>query len=231
MTEQLRRVLVIMAHPDDPEFCCGGTLARWIDEGKEVCYLLATSGDGGSVDAAVVPGQVSRVREAEQRAAADVLGVQEIIFLRHRDGELVADLWLRLQLVRCIRLCRPDIVVTTDPLRFYVGDRRLNHPDHRAVGEAALGAIFPVAGTERFYPELWGTEGLAPHSPQEIYIAEPDEPNCTVDVAAYIEQKVRAIREHKSQLSYPAAQLARARQRTATADGGHSERFRRIVLR
>ena len=231
MTAGAATVLVMMAHPDDPEFFCGGTLARWAREGREICYVLATSGEKGSDDGALTTAEMGARREAEQRAAADVVGVREIIFLRHRDGELVSDLALRRQLVRAIRLCRPEVVVTTDPQRYVVGDRRLNHPDHRAMGDAVLAAVFPAAANVRFFPELWQVEGLAPHGPREVYIANPEQPNHEVDFTDLIEVKIEAIRQHKSQLADPAAQLDRVRQRAARDGGRYVESFRRIVLR
>lgn len=231
MIGDLRTVLVIMAHPDDPEFFCGGTLARWIDEGKEVRYLLATSGGRGTGDPADTTGQLMLLREAEQRAAAEVLGVREVIFLRQQDGELTADLQLRLQLVRHIRLYRPDVIVTSDPTRFFADDLRPSHPDHRVIGDAALSAAFPAAGNWRFFPELWQTEGLAPHTPRQVLIARPDQPNCEVDITATLERKIQAILRHESQLVDPGEQLARVRRRTAREDGRHVEQFRRIVLR
>jgi len=224
-------VLVMMAHPDDPEFFGGGTLALWAREGREICYVLATSGEKGSDDGVLTTAEMAARREAEQRAAADVLGVSEVIFLRHCDGELVSDLPLRRQLVRAIRLCRPEVVVTTDPQRYVVGDRRLNHPDHRAMGDAVLAAVFPAASNGRFFPELWQVEGLAPHSPREVYIANPEQPNHEVDITDLIELKIEAIRQHRSQLTDPAAQLDRVRQRAARDGGRYVESFRRIVLR
>lgn len=231
MTKDLERVLVIMAHPDDPEFFCGGTLARWAGEGKEIRYVLATSGDKGAVDPAIPAAQLIAQREREQRAAAELLGVREVIFMRHRDGELVSDLSLRRQLVRCIRLFRPDLLVTTDPLRYYPGGTRLNHPDHRAIGDAVLSAVFPAAGNPRFFPELEEVEKLAPHSPREVLLAVPArDPNYEIDITDWIDLKVAAIRQHASQLHDPEAQLARVRQRNARENGRYSELFRRIVL-
>lgn len=230
MTE-MGRVLVIMAHPDDPDFFCGGSIARWADEGREVCYLLATSGDKGSAaDPSVQPEQLVARRQAEQIAAAKRLAVREVVFLRHRDGELVSDLSLRRQLVRFIRLFRPEVVVTTDPMRYYAGDRRLNHPDHRAIGDAVLGALFPAVGNPLCCPELWRTEGLAPHSPSVVLIAGADQPNYEIDVSDFIERKIAAVLEHRSQLADPAASAARVRKRSLKEDGRYVEAFRKIPL-
>jgi LmbE family N-acetylglucosaminyl deacetylase len=231
VTEGPASILVMMAHPDDPEFFCGGTLARWVREGKEVCYVLATSGDKGSDDGSVSIGELVARREAEQRAAADVLGVGEVIFLRYRDGELVSDLGLRRQLVRAIRVFRPEVVVTTDPQLYVIGDRRVNHPDHRAMGDAVLAAVFPAASNPRFFPELWEVERLAPHAPREVYIANADQPNHEIDITDVMDQKVDAIRQHRSQLTDPVGQLERVRQRAAREGGHYVESFRRIVLR
>jgi len=223
------KILVMMAHPDDPEFFCGGTLARWSSEGKQICYLLATSGDKGSDSSSLSLAEMVAMREAEQQAAAAVIGVGEVIFLRHRDGELVSDLALRRELTRAIRLCRPDVVVTTDPQKFIIGDRRVNHPDHRIMGEAVLGAVFPAAGNPRFFPELWQTEGLLPHTPREVLIASPAQPNFEIDITDFIDQKLEAIQQHQSQLTAPEAQLERVRQRSLKADGRYVEYFVRIA--
>ncbi len=231
MSQTSSKVLVIMAHPDDPEFFSGGTLARWASEGKEICYLLATSGDKGSNNSLLRFEQMAAQREAEQHAAAKVIGVQEVIFLRHRDGELVSDMALRRELTRAIRLCRPDIVVTTDPNKFTVGDRRINHPDHRIMGEAVLGAVFPAAGNPRFFPELEQVEGLEPHTPGEVYIASPLQPNYQIDITDFIDQKIEAIRQHRSQLTDPDGQLGRVRQRALKDDGRFVEYFIRIAYR
>jgi LmbE family N-acetylglucosaminyl deacetylase len=222
------KILVMMAHPDDPEFFCGGTLARWASEGKQICYLLATSGDKGSNNSSLSLDEMVAKREAEQQAAAAVIGVDQVIFLRHRDGELISDLGLRRELTRAIRLCRPDIVVTTDPQKFIIGDRRVNHPDHRIMGEAVLGAVFPAAGNPRFFPELSRAEGLLPHTPQAVFIASPAQPNHEIDITDYIDQKLEAIRQHQSQLTDPEAQLGRVRQRALKADGRYVEYFIRI---
>jgi LmbE family N-acetylglucosaminyl deacetylase len=231
MIEGAVAVLVMMAHPDDPEFFCGGTLARWAGEGREIHYLLATSGDKGSDDGSVPTEELVARRELEQRAAADVVGVRQVVFLRYRDGELVSDLSLRRQLVRAIRLFRPEVVVTTDPRRYLVGDRRINHPDHRAIGDAVLAAVFPAASNPRMFPELVQVEGLVPHAPREIYLANTAEPNYEVDITDVMDQKIRAIERHESQLTDPAGQLGRVRQRAAREDGRYVEFFRRIVLR
>ncbi|MEL7674938.1 MAG: PIG-L family deacetylase, partial [Chloroflexota bacterium] len=159
----LNRVMGIFAHPDDPEFFCGGTFAKWAAEGREVIFVLATSGDKGSGDFSLTSEALVQMREAEERAAAAQLGVQDVIFLRYPDGELQPTLDLRRQLTRLIRLKRPDIVVTNDPTARWYGTTYLNHPDHRAIGDAALDAVFPAARDHLNFPELYRDEGLQPH--------------------------------------------------------------------
>ena len=152
--------VVITAHPDDAEFTVGGTVARWAREGKTVIYVICTDGSRGSNDPKVRPEHLVAIRRAEQEAAARILGVEEIVFLGYEDGSLEPTLALRRDLTREIRRYRPDIVVCPDPTVRYYGDSYLNHPDHRAAGDAALDAAFPSAGTRYIFPELLA-EGLA----------------------------------------------------------------------
>jgi LmbE family N-acetylglucosaminyl deacetylase len=198
--EAATRVLVVLAHPDDPEYYCGGTVARWCAEGRSVTYCLLTRGDKGADESAVDPASLARLREAEQRAAARLLGVREVIFLDHPDGYLVPDLNLRRDIVGIIRRVRADIVVTCDPTSFIPSTSYLNHPDHRAAGQATLDAVFPAAGSGLFFPELEREQGLKPYTVGQVYVAGALHPNTTVDVTAYLDRKVAALREHKSQI-------------------------------
>ena len=162
-SESLDRVLVIAAHPDDPEFGAGGTLAKWALAGKEIRYVLLTSGDKGSKDPLIRPGQLATQREAEQRAAAEAIGVKEVIFLRHADGVLEYNLELRRQLTHIIRKQKPHIVVAIDPWRHYQ-----LHPDHRAAGYAALDAVWSAREWHIFGEQLVGDE--EPWRVKEIYL-------------------------------------------------------------
>ncbi len=229
------RVLVVLAHPDDPEFFCGGTLALWADQGREIEYCLLTRGDKGADDADTDPVALAHLREAEQRAAAAVLGVRQVRFLDLADGYLTPDLALRKQVVRVLRQVRPDIVVTCDPTNFFPSDRYINHPDHRAAGQATLDAVFPAAGSALFFPELIRDEGLAPHKVRQVYVAMPQTPNTLVDVTAFIDRKIAALREHRSQIPDPAGLEARIRDRLLDPAGPpdtprYVERFRLIDL-
>jgi len=232
MTDTLSRVLVILAHPDDPEYFCGGTVGRWVREGKEVVYVLATRGERGSDDPQMAPAALAAIREAEQRAAAAVLGVHEVVFLNHPDGSVVANLDLRRDLTRQIRRFRPDVVITCDPTVRY-RPRGLNHPDHRAVGDAALDAVFPDARNPLQFPEL-RQEGLEAHRVQEVYIAGTLEPDTEVEITDSFARKLEALRQHRSQIRDPEGLEKRLRDwYRAEGENGtvrYVERFRRIVL-
>lgn len=192
-------VLVVMAHPDDAEFSCGGTIARWTAQGAQVTYCICTNGDKGTSDAAMDPREVARIREQEQRAAAAVLGVRDLVFLGHPDGTLQPTLELRRDVVRVIRQVRPEAVICPDPTRRY-GPGFINHPDHRAAGEVALDAIYPSARDPLVFPEL-RQAGLEPHKVLQTYIANATEANCAVDIGAVLETKIRALMEHRSQVT------------------------------
>ncbi len=234
MSEHLpQRALVIMAHPDDPEFFCGGTVALWAHAGCRVTYVVITRGDKGSDAPDMTPERLIALRMAEQRAAAALLGVAEVVFLDYHDGELVPDMRLREDLVRQIRLHRPDTVILPDPTTYYIGDSRINHPDHRAAGEAALAAVFPVARGRLNFPHH-EANGLAPHTVQHAFVAGPHESNHQVDISTVFDLKIAAILQHKSQIAQPEELQARLRERARTLmpDGRelYVERFRWMKL-
>jgi len=194
-----KRAMVIVAHPDDAEFTMAGTVARWTSAGCAVCYVVCTRGDRGSNDPSMTPWALARIRDAEQREAAAILGVQEVVILGYPDGTLEPTLDLRRDLTREIRRFRPEVVLTGDPtVRFY-GNGYLNHPDHRAAASAALDAVFPSAETRYIFPELLA-EGLEPHRVRAVYIHGALEPNTWVDIAPAIETKIRALQAHRSQV-------------------------------
>jgi len=224
------RVLVIAAHPDDPEFAAGGTVARWTDEGREVIYLIVTDGSKGSGDRAMDPAQLVAMRQAEQRAAARHLGVEQVEFLGFPDGEIAPDLALRHAIAREIRRWRPDVVITHDPASFY-WDNYINHPDHRATGQAALDAVFPTARDHLNAPQLLA-EGFEPHIVREVYLTGAREPDTWVDIGPTFERKLAALREHASQIADMDGLAVRLRQRSGDAAEGHgmslAEAFKRI---
>ena len=194
------RVLVVLAHPDDPEYFCGATVARWVAEGLDVTYCLVTSGDKGADGQGVDPRDLARKREGEQQAAAEVLGVRRVLFLRRADGTLEPDLDLRRDIVRVIRQVSPDILVTCDPTTIFPRRTRINHADHRAVGMATIDAVYPAAGSALFFPELLA-EGLQPHKVRQVYLAGSQNPDTVVDVTDFVERKLEALHCHRSQIA------------------------------
>jgi LmbE family N-acetylglucosaminyl deacetylase len=231
--EEAERVMVIMAHPDDAEFTVAGTVAKWAREGKAVIYVICTDGSRGSNDPKVRPEQMVAVRRAEQDAAARVLGVEEVVYLGYEDGSLEPTLALRRDLTRVIRRYRPDIVICQDPTVRYYGDGYLNHPDHRAAGDAALDAVFPSARTRYIFPELLA-EGLEPHTVRQVYITSSTSPNFWVDISDTVELKIAALKEHESQVSclqgWEERVRTRAQGEAAGQDIAYAESFKRIIL-
>jgi LmbE family N-acetylglucosaminyl deacetylase len=229
-------VLVVLAHPDDPEFFCGGTVARWSSEGRVINYCLLTRGDKGSDNDEKPPEELAQIREAEQREAARRLGVANVIFLDELDGYVTPTLDLRREIVRVIRTVRPDIVITSDPTNFFPSNRYINHADHRAAGQATLDAVYPAARSALYFPELYQEEGLAPHKVREVYVAGAQHPNTVVDITDYFEIKVRALDAHKSQISDLEALEERLRANMTDSNSPPDspriiEAFRRIELR
>ena len=229
-----QRILVILAHPDDPEFFCGATIARWTAAGHEVIYWLLTCGDKGTPDRSIDSQQLCGIRHAEQYSAAAVLGVHKVNFLDYPDGYLVPDLTLRKEITRIIRTVRPDVLVTCDPTTLFIGDNRLNHPDHRAAGQAALDAVYPPARDHLYFPELLLEEQLEPHAVREVWVAGTLHPNVCMDVTDLWETKIRALYEHKSQIGDPQGLMERMRSRLAPGstleNPRYEESFRRIIF-
>jgi len=199
--QERKRVLIVMAHPDDGEFGCGGTVARWASEGYDIHYCLITDGQAGDQgDKEITSERLAEVRRHEAQAAADALGVQNpVIFLHYADSRLEPTLDLRLDVARVIRKVKPYIVICQDPTRYWSGQGYINHPDHRIAGEVTLAAIIPVAGTRLAFPELLA-EGLQPHEVREVYISGTENPDRWVDIGGFLDKKVAALRAHKSQM-------------------------------
>jgi LmbE family N-acetylglucosaminyl deacetylase len=226
-------ILVIVAHPDDPEFFAGGTIARWSAEGHRVTYVLVTDGSKGTDDPALTGSALAALRQHEQRAAGAELGVVDMHFLPHIDGELSNTLGLQRDVARAVRRFKPDIVVTTDPQTLHYGATRVNHNDHRLMGMAVCDGIFPASGNRMYFPELIA-EGLEMHTPKEIWFCGPVAPNHLVDISAYFNAKVRAVRAHVSQVKQPESVADRLRNGAirVRADGTAwlAEAFRRVML-
>lgn len=193
--EPVQRALVVSPHPDDAEFGCGGTVARLVQAGKEVFYLVATNGNKGGRDTDMTSDYLVNTRQDEQRRAAEVLGVSEVVFLDFGDGELEDDHAFRRQLVYHIRRLKPDIVFTTDPFRtsFYI------HRDHRITGLVTLDAVFPYARDLLHYPEHIA-EGLDGHNVNEIFFWGSENPDTFIDIGAVADLKIKSLLAHTSQV-------------------------------
>jgi LmbE family N-acetylglucosaminyl deacetylase len=229
-----QKILIVLAHPDDPEFFCGASVARWTSAGHQVIYCLLTCGDKGTKDRSIESGQLCCIRQVEQRKAAAMLGVNQVQFLSYEDGYLVADLTLRRDITRVIRQIRPDILVTCDPTTLFYNNQSINHPDHRAAGQAALDSVFPAARDHLNFVELWRDENLEPHFVREVWVCGTLEPSVVLNVSEYWETKIHALFEHKSQIGDPEKLAQRMRNRR-TADSTpdapqYEEKFRRIIL-
>ena len=228
-----RRAMVIAAHPDDIEFVVAGTVAKWVQAGAWVRYVLVTSGDAGSHQPGITRQELARVREAEQRAAAHIVGVDDVVFLGYHDGEVEPTLALRRDLVREVRRFKPDVVVCFDPTRLFVGDGYINHPDHRAAGPAALDAVVPAAAMPLIFAEL-REEGLEPHRVRELLVAATPEPDTWIDITETIDLKIEALRQHTSQFpdDWDPSEMIRewAAESGAKVGVPYAESFRRVIL-
>lgn len=234
LTPEQKRVLLVAAHPDDPEFSSGGTIANWVRDGLEVVFVLVTSGDKGTPDQTMTNERLSNMREEEQRAAAARLGVTQVQFLRFPDGELTPSLQLRGAITRMIRTYKPYAVLTHDPLTLFYNNEFINHPDHRAVGQATVDAIYPTARDPLQFADQT-REGLEPHKVKEIFLWGSDQPNVVVDISDTIQDKIEALRFHASQVGEAADLEERIKTRSAQvgepAGLRYGEAFRRVVMR
>jgi LmbE family N-acetylglucosaminyl deacetylase len=217
--------MVIFAHPDDAEFTCGGTVAKWCAQGWTVYYVLATSGDKGTHEN-MGPQQLAAVREQEQRDACRVLGVKDVIFLGFPDGFLQPDAELRGQVVRLLRQYRPDVVITWDGFR-----KNFNHVDHRAVGIAVRDAVYPAVRDHLYYPEH-AADGLPPHQVNEMLLAGTDDADYDVDITAHMETKMEAVLCHTSQLGGRTKEEVRKlwTERMRSNNGRMVESFKRVTI-
>ena len=198
---EIERILAIVAHPDDVDFSAAGTVARWTDTGIEVTYCVATDGDAGGHDESVPRSEIPGIRRAEQTAAAMCVGVSDLRFLGYPDGRVEATLGLRRDLARVIRQVRPDRVLCPTPERNYVR-MPATHPDHRAVGSAALDAVYPDARNPFAFPELRTEEGLEAWTVREVWMQGGPVPNQYVDITDTFSRKVAALRAHESQTGH-----------------------------
>ena len=192
---QRAHVLVVTPHPDDAEFGVAGTVAKWTREGKQVVYVVCTNGNKGTSDPDVKPDELAKIRQNEQRAAAEILGVREVVFLENQDQGLEDTPEFRKQIVRMIRRYRPETVVTADPYRRYIW-----HRDHRIAGQVTIDAVFPYARDHLAYPDLL-EEGLQPHKVREMLFWASENINFRSDVTTTFDLKLAALQCHKSQVN------------------------------
>ncbi len=216
-----QRILVVGAHPDDIDFGVAGSVARWVQQGSQVSYCIITDGSAGSNEPDIDLHTLIATRQEEQRAAAAVVGVTDVRFLGYRDGTLQPTLELRRDLTRLIRELQPERVVCQDPTTVLVGNGYINHPDHRAAGEATLYAVFPSAETRPVFPELLA-EGYEPHHVNEVYLNLTMQADTFVDISAVIDIKIEALSCHRSQVTEETAQWLRERNAEAGAEVGYA---------
>jgi len=196
MKTKIAQVMVVTPHPDDAEYGVAGTVVRWVGHGKEVVYVVCTKGDKGTSDPGMTPEKLTKIREDEQIAAANLLGVREVIFLRHPDQGLEDTPEFRKEIVRLIRTYRPETMVTADPYRRYVW-----HRDHRITGQVTLDAVFPYARDLFAYPDLM-RDGLQPHKVKEVLLWGTEDVNHRSDITETFNIKLTALRCHKSQVGH-----------------------------
>jgi len=224
------QVMVFTPHADDAEGGVGGTVVKWTREGKDVVYVVCTNGDKGTSDPNIKPEELVKIREEEQLAAAKLSGVREVIFMRYPDQGLEDTPEFRKDIVRLIRMYRPDTVVTVDPYRRYIW-----HRDHRITGRVVLDAVFPYARDLYAYPDLV-EQGIQPHKVKEVLLWASEEPNYRSDITDTFDIKLAALRCHKSQVGdNPSAEMEeRMRQRYRMQAEGEdyelAEAFHRVEL-
>jgi len=229
--DSVTSIMVVTPHPDDAEISSGGSLAKWIAEGRQVVYVVCTDGDKGTGDLNITPEELAKVRRKEQLQAAAILGVREVVFLGHPDGGLEDTPQFREELVKLIKRFRPDTVMTSDPHR-----RPFQHRDHRMTGTVAIDACFPYARDYLFYPEHLA-QGLLPHKVGEVCLWASDSPDVYIDISSTFSKKVEALCCHSSQLErLTAVGIERWLREMATRIGEPqgiplAEAFRRVPFR
>ena len=197
---EIKRVLVVMAHPDDCDFGAGGTIAQWTSQGIEVSYCIITNGDQGGEESGIPVEEMAKVRQQEQRDAGKALGVTQITYLNYRDGWLLPSIELRKEIVKAIRIAKPDRMVVQSPERNW---ERIysSHPDHLAAGETAIQAVYPDARNPFAFPELKAA-GLEPWRVREVWITGSPTPNHFVDITETFSKKMAALHAHVSQTAH-----------------------------
>ncbi|MDP7588840.1 MAG: PIG-L family deacetylase [SAR202 cluster bacterium] len=233
MDETPQRVLVVTPHPDDADFWCSGTIAKWLGDGATVRYVLCTDGGKGTTDPDISSANLSKIREQEQADAVKSLGVQELVLLHHPDGSLEDDDEFRKELVRQIRQVQPDVVLCPEPYRKNLAW----HRDHRITGQVTLDAVFPCARDHLHFVELWRDEGLEPHKTATILFWGTEQADTSIDITGSMDAKIKAVAAHTSQMNgrSPSEIEEFIKERAQLSEGGSGkefvEEFRKITFR
>jgi LmbE family N-acetylglucosaminyl deacetylase len=233
---EYKRGMVVVAHADDAEFGCSGTVAKLCSEGWEMVYVMCTDGSKGSGDREITSEELARIRRQEQINAGKVLGLKDVVFLDYPDAYLQPTLELRRDIAREIRRYRPDVLICQYPMRTLNGFWGVGHPDHMAAGEAALAAVFPTARDHLTFPELLEA-GLEPHKVAEVWVMGHPEPDHFVDVTDHMDTAVKALMQHASQINGRNEQELGERMRGWRREDGvgrgmmYAEAFKRIQMR
>ena len=223
--DEYKSAMVVVAHADDAEFGCSGTVAKWCSEGIKVVYVLCTDGSKGSEDKSITSSELVKIRQDEQIVAGKILGLHNVVFLGYPDAYLEPTLDLRRDIAREIRKYKPDILITTYPTRNLNGSIRVGHPDHIAAGEASLAAVFPTARDHLTFPELL-KDGLKPHKVKEVLIMGHPNPDKWIDVTLHIETSIKALMAHESQIQWREDEVSqRMRQWREEAAHGHEIKY------
>ena len=237
MTKNLKtpkNVLAVFAHPDDMDFSSSGTIAKWVKKGAQVTYLVCTDGSKGSDDPSMTTKKLSLLRKKEQLKAAEILGVKEVIFLKHKDGELIANIKLKEDISKVIRQKKPDLVLTLDPTFLYSIKRGfVNHSDHRAAGEAAIDAVFPLARDRLNFPHH-EKQGLLSHKVKTLLLVAMEDATHFEDITGTLDIKFKALKAHASQVMPDSVFEKRVRERCKMIGKKvgfrYAEGFKRIEL-
>lgn len=225
--------MAVFAHPDDIEFSCAGTTAKWIEAGARGAYVLVTSGDVGIAEPGMTKERAAEIREAETLAAAEAVGITDVTFFRVPDGMVENTMALRKRIVREFRRFRPEVVITGDPQLLYTPRGGVNHPDHRAVGGAAIDAVFPASGQPNLFQEL-EEEGLYAFKVRKMYIVSWGQGETLVDVSGTLDLKLAALQKHVSQVGHMEQLEEFMRKRSADlaaeSDFEYGEKFRVLTI-
>ena len=224
MERTFTSALVLFAHPDDAEFACGGTVAKWAAGGCEIHYVVLTDGSAGSNEPGASREEIAQLREDEQREAAHILGVQSVTFLGETDGHLEVTGDTRRKVCRMVRRFRPEVLIAPDPSRMWSGEGAINHWDHKQAGILGLTVVMPDAPSRPMFPDLLA-EGYDPFEVPNLYLMGPAEPDTYVDVSETFDRKLQALAAHASQGTERSVPRIRERAEEAAAQAGNGARY------